>query len=203
MDSYQYPPTTPGTARTFPEEYEREEGDDEGMDEIRALPPAHPQRTGMGAYNYQNQAQAASTRPDPNKAASSTNNPLPFREMNRQYAAEQARQAAAFPLSPGHWNSQQNPLASPGTPGFNYITSAGPVKTTFLDARKDRLGGIRTGQATPYSPYMPFTPLTPVTPRLSSRAERKQHEKEQRKARGALTAEDAVVEEDEMWSSGY
>jgi hypothetical protein len=192
MDSYQYPPTTPGTARTFPEEYEPEEGADEGMDEIRALPPAHPQRAGMGAYS------------DPNKPASSTNNPLPLREMNRQYAAEQARQAAAFPLSPGRWNNPQNPLASPGTPGFNYISSAGPVKTTFVDARKDRLGGaIRTGQATPYSPYMPFTPLTPVTPRLSTRAERKQHEKEQRKARGALTADDAVVEEDEMWSSGY
>ena len=206
MDSYQYAPTTPGTARTFPEEYLAEERDEENMDEIRALPPAHPQRTGMGAY-YQPQPQAATTRPDPTKPASSTTNTLPFREINRQYAAEQARQAAAFPLSPGRWNSAQNPLASPhtpgATPGWNYVTSAGPVKTTFVDARKDRLGGLRTGQATPYSPYMPFTPLTPVTPRLPTRAERKQHEKEQRKARGALTAEDAVVEEDEMWSSGY
>lgn len=208
MDSNMYAPTTPGTARTFPDEYQPETRASESMDEIRALPPAHPQRTGMGAYTYNNQPQAvtnaASTRPNPTKQASSTTNTLPLREMNRQYAAEQARQAAAFPLSPGHWNNTANPLASPGTPGFNNLTSAGPVKTTFVDARKDKLGGgIRTGQATPYSPYMPFTPLTPVTPRLPSRAERKQREKEERKARGALTAEDAVVEEDEMWSSGY
>ena len=211
FDSQLYPPTTPGTARTFPypdeqpspgSEEEDENETEENMDQIRALPPAHPQRTGLGAYN--------TTK----AAASSTTNPLPFRELNRQYAAAQAAQAAAFPLSPGHWNAAayaQNPLASPQlrspgvtSPGFNYLTSAGPVKTTFVDARKDRLGGgLRTGQATPYSPYMPFTPLTPVTPRLATRAERRQREREAKRAKGALTAEDAVVEEGEMWSSGY
>ena len=61
----------------------------------------------------------------------------------------------------------------------------------------------RTGQATPYSPYMPFTPLTPVTPRLTTRAERKQRQKEENRIRGAITEEDAVVEEKELWSSGY
>ena len=209
MNSELYAPTTPGTARTFPypdealspEEEAEDDEEEENLDEIRALPPAHPQRTGIGAY---------STAP---KAASSTANTLPFREMNRQYAAAQAAQAAAFPLSPGHWNAAayaQNPLASPTgapqvrSPGLNYITSAGPVKTTFVDARRDRLGGgLRTGQATPYSPYMPFTPLTPVTPRLESRAERRQREREAKRAHGALMAEDAVVEEGEMWSSGY
>ena len=209
-DSNFHPPTTPGTSRTIPDEYGLNERSQERMDEIRALPAAYPQR-GVQPYAYNNQPQAvtdaASTRPDPNKSASSTQNTLPFREMNRQYAADQARQAAAFPLSPGQWNNASNPLASPGTPGLNYITSAGPVKTTFVDARKNHLalgtGGLRTGQATPYSPYMPFTPLTPVTPRLATRQERRQREKEERRARGALTAEDAVVEEDEMWSSGY
>ena len=197
MDSQGYPPTTPGTARTFGYGEDEEE-----MDEVRDLPQANPQR--LSQYKYDNQAQmvtnAASTRPDPTKPATSASGTLPLREMNRQYAAQQQTHQGAFPLSPGHWN---NP-ASPGTAGFGYITSAGPVKTTFVDARRDRLGaGPRTGQATPYSPYMPFTPLTPVTPRLTTRAERKQRAKEESKSRGVIAEEDAVADEKDLWSSGY
>lgn len=197
-----YPPSTPGTIHGWPPRGEQD------LDEIRDLPQANPQRGVVaGGYNYNNPAQTltntASTRPDPTRPtmnATSTGT-LPLREMNRQYAAQQQQQAA-FPLSPGHWN---NPSAtSPGAGGFGYITSAGPVKTTFLEARRDKLGpGPRTGQATPYSPYMPYTPLTPVTPHLPSRAERKQREKEERKLKGAIMEEDQVADEKDLWSSGY
>ena len=205
VESRGYQPTTPGTGKSWRigDEY------NEQMDQVRDLPQPNPQR--LNTYHYDNQAQmvtdAASTRPDPRKPSGGVNagtGSLPLREMNRQYAqqslAQQQRSPAqaAFPLSPGHWNNQPVAPASAG-----YITSAGPVKTTFIDARRDRLHAPRTGQATPYSPYMPYTPLTPVTPRLTSRAERKQREKEEKKARGVMMEEDAVIEEGELWSSGY
>lgn len=186
-----YAPTTPGTMNSW-----NPRDDHEDLDQIRDLPMANPQRP--GPYNYSNQAQmvphTASTRPDPTKSGS-----LPLREMNREYAQQQRQLASqsAFPLSPGHWNSPTSAT------GFGYL-SAGPVKTTFVDARRDRLGGgLRTGQATPYSPYMPYTPVTPVTPHLASRAERKQREKEERKIKGAITEEDQVADDKELWSSGY
>ncbi|KAK5174184.1 uncharacterized protein LTR77_001264 [Saxophila tyrrhenica] len=197
-----YPPETPATMRSW------HPGDEhETLDEVRDLPQAYPQRA--TAHNYNNEAQlvinAASTRPDPTKPANATGNgALPFREMNRQYAQQQQQLSSqtAFPLSPGHWNASSTTPTSAG--GFGYLTSAGPVKTTFLEARRDRLGlGPRTGQATPYSPYMPFTPLTPVTPRLTSRAERKQREKDEKKVHGAIMEEDQVADEKDLWSSGY
>lgn len=55
--------------------------------------------------------------------------------------------------------------------------------------------------ATPYSPYMPFTPLTPITPRLVTREERKRREKGE--GRRVLSAEDRVLEEEEIWGDGY
>lgn len=191
-DSDQYSPETPHTGRPWPRG-----PDDEDMDEIRDLPHPAPQRT--TAHVYHNPAQAltdaASPRPDPTKpvATATGTGALPLREMNRQYAAQSAQQAAAFPLSPGHWPSA-------------HATSAGPVRTQFADAaRRDRLGGggPRTGLATPYSPYMPYTPVTPVTPRLTSRAERKQRAREERAGMGAVTEEEAVRDEGELWSSGY
>ena len=188
-------------------------GYEDYIDEVRDLPQPYPQK--VSAHNYSNPAQlvtnAASTRPDPTataparRTAAAGNGSLPFREMNRQYAqqtqqarqmAQSSSQTAAFPLSPNNWN--------PLSPSHAYATSAGPVKTTFLEARRDRLGtGPRTGVPTPYSPYMPFTPLTPVTPHLTSKAERKQRMKEDKKVRGVISEEDAVVEEKELWSSGY
>lgn len=189
-------PTTPGTMNSW--------NDREDLDEIRNLPSANPQRP--GPYNYDNPAQkvtdVASTRPDPTRPTAGAGGTLPLREMNREYAQQQRQLASqsAFPLSPGHWNSTTTPTSATG---FGYL-SAGPVKTTFVDARRDRLGGgLRTGQATPYSPYMPYTPLTPVTPHLTSRAERKQREKEERKIKGAIMEEDQVADDKELWSSGY
>lgn len=190
MDSQAYPPTTPGIANSW------RYGAEERLDHVRDLPNPAPQRA--AAYNYNNQPQAvtntASTRPHPVTTspplppppprpsaapalAASVNNALPF----RQYA-----QSPHYPFGSG-------PI------------SAGPTKTTFVESRRDRLmaGTPRTDMATPYSPYMPFTPLTPVTPHLTSRAERRQREREERAIRGAITEEDAVVDEGEMWSSGY
>ena len=193
----QYPPTTPGTAKSWRYGEERDT-DDEQMDEVRDLPQAHPNR--VGAYTYDNAAQAVtnavSKRPDPtgttpqNKQpmAASVNNTLPFRQLQQQSSQQQG--LGAYPLSPGSWNRGN-------------AISAGPVKTTFLNTQRDRFGGPRTGLATPYSPYMPFTPLTPVTPHLQSRAERKQRQREERAVHGAITEEDQVADEKELWSYGY
>lgn len=197
-ESDHYSPETPHTGRSW-----HRGQHDEHMDEIRELPQPAPQRSSANPHHNQAQAltNAASTRPDPTKLPNATSTgSLPLREMNRHYAAQSAQQAAAFPLSPAHWNSTTSPTArSPA-----YLTSAGPVRTQFVDARRDRLGpGPRTGQATPYSPYMPFTPLTPVTPHLTSRAERKQRERDERAGMGVVTEEEAVKDDDELWSSGY
>ena len=200
----QYAPNTPGAASTNSWRYG--EPNEEGMDEVRDLPTAHPNR--VAGYAYNNAAQVytdtLSTLPDPTAiapqqntrqpppatAASTTNRPLPLRQLALQNS-QPLNPTGAFPLSPTHWNA-------------GYPLSAGPVKTTFLDARhKERLGGPRTGLATPYSPYMPFTPLTPVTPHLLGRAERKQRLKEERKVHGVITEEEAVKEEGELWGNGY
>lgn len=217
LDSQTYPLSTPGTARTW-QHGEDDISDDESIDEVRDLPQANPQR--FSAYNYNHPAQQvtniASTRPDPTKPSTATSTgTLPLREMNRQYASQQQQQqqqqhttrVPTFPLSPRNWNAPPSASGALHTPHGQYMTSAGPVKTTFLEARRDRGGGVagtpRTGMATPYSPYMPFTPVTPVTPHLTSRAERKQRLREERRARGAITEEDRVVEDGEMWGSGY
>lgn len=195
MDSENYPPTTPGTAGTgrswrYPGENDEVE---ERMDEVRALPQPHPNR--LSSYNYANEAQAVtdavSKRRDPPRLpiGSTNNNTLPFRQMNEEQ--RKAAYAAAHPLSPGVWQQQ---------------LSAGPVKTTFLETRKPGMHSAmtpRTGMATPYSPYMPYTPLTPVTPHLTSRAERKQRRKEDHAIRGAITEEEQVADDKDMWSSGY
>ncbi|KAI5205761.1 hypothetical protein E4T39_02907 [Aureobasidium subglaciale] len=88
-------------------------------------------------------------------------------------------------------HSDGRPLPSPGL----------VTKTTYLERRRDLLSAPRTGMATPYSPYMPFTPLTPVTPHLTSRAERRQRERDQ--GRRAPATQDQVIDEEEMWGSGY
>ncbi|KAK0314591.1 hypothetical protein LTR01_001415 [Friedmanniomyces endolithicus] len=229
MDS-RYAPTTPGTARSwrYPEESEQ---DAEGLDEVRDLPQAHPNR--LSTYNYNNEDQAltnaASTRQDPTNrdgstktqftatatASSNKNRPLPFRQLNNTPQQPQAQpssrqqqpQPQPFPLSPLTFHTTarhhlQNPAISPYHPQYPF--SAGPGQTQFVSPRRDNFaGGPRTGMATPYSPYMPFTPLTPVTPHLTSRAERKQRAREEREVRGVIVEEEMVRGEGELWSSGY
>ncbi|KAI7083771.1 hypothetical protein KC356_g7282 [Hortaea werneckii] len=220
-----YAPSTPGAASTKSWRH----GDDcqseqEYIDEIRRVPLAYPNRS--GCYNYLNAPQAvtdaASVREDPTnttrqnkqalridpvaattsaptaglalRPAGSAANPrgtLPLRQMAMQQSQAQ-REAidSRAPLSPMAWNS-------------GYPLSAGPVKTTFLESRRDNLAPPRTGMATPYSPYMPFTPITPVTPHLTSRAERRQRERDERKLHAAIEEEDKVADESDMWGSGY
>ncbi|KAI7691108.1 hypothetical protein KC353_g19166 [Hortaea werneckii] len=220
-----YAPSTPGAASTKCWRY----GDDcppeqEQIDEIRRVPLAYPNRS--GAYNYLNAPQAvtdaASVREDPTsttrqnkqalridpvaattsaptaglalRPAGSAANPrgtLPLRQMAMQQSqAQREAPDSRAPLSPMAWNS-------------GYPLSAGPVKTTFLESRRDNLAPPRTGMATPYSPYMPFTPVTPVTPHLTTRAERRQRERDERKLHTAIEEEDKVADESDMWGSGY
>ncbi|EMC98496.1 hypothetical protein BAUCODRAFT_32542 [Baudoinia panamericana UAMH 10762] len=219
-----YPPNTPGTARTdaswrYPDEDDRgddtepaeeEQQEEEVLDQVRDLPQPHPNR--LNTHNYSNQAQAltdaASMRPDPtgttpqNKrgaaSASDPSRPLPFRALNLLQEQQRAAAAAAYPLSPMSWQHQH----APGQ--LQVPMSAGPGQTQFVSPRRDRFApGIRTGMATPYSPYMPYTPVTPITPHLTTRVERRQREREERRGRGAITEEEAVVDEGELWSSGY
>ncbi len=181
-----YPATPPGN-------------DYEDIDHVRDLPQANPQR--LSAHVYANQPQivtdiSSSHRPNPIQTRT---NALPLREYNRQHAQQsQNARAAAFPLSPGHWNATNTT-----SPGRAYATSAGPVKTTFLEARRDKISGPKTGLPTPYSPYMPFTPLTPVPAHLTSKAERKQKAREEKRWQRPILEEDKVVDEKDLWSSGY
>lgn len=192
MDS-EYPPTTPGTGRTipYPEEYGYEE---EERDEVRPFPPQSPQR----AVHYNNLPQiitdVASSRPDPtssgtpnsrrgNGSATNVGGTLAFRAQREQNRAYQ------YPMSPGR-----------------YPQSAGPTKTTFVEARREFLGMPLTATGKePYSPYMlRYDAPTPVTPHMLTRDERKQREKEERAARGAaIEEEDLVADDKDLWSSGY
>jgi hypothetical protein len=130
-----------------------------------------------------------------------TSFPLPssasIRSMN---APTPARSPAPTATAPGG----SKPLALRVQFGDNNgMLSPAPVKTTFLERRKEALGrGAKTPRTgmipqTPYSAYMPFTPMTPVTPRLVSRHERKQKKKEMGKA--LMADSDLVKEDEEEW----
>ena len=188
MDS-QYSPTTPGTATSYNlhDDYARNSN---YAYAVRDLPSPNPQRPKNN--NFSAQPAQSSVRPDlrpintapptrfGNGSATKINDTLPL----RSYANNS--------LAPASMNSPyRNPL------------SAGPTKTTFLDARRDQLTALRSGLATPYSAYMPQTPVTPVTPHLTNRVERKQRQREERALRGAITEEDAVADDKELWDSGY
>ncbi|WPG97739.1 Hypothetical protein R9X50_00052000 [Acrodontium crateriforme] len=177
----QYQPTTPATATSwgYGDDYDNDHEPRQRMDRVRDLPRPHPNRIA----SYEQTQSPRRTQP-----VASVNNPLPFRQMQAEKQQQQRGQNVQMPSSQ-----------------YLHPMSAGPVKTTFLETgrRGPHLGTPRTGMATPYSPYMPYTPLTPVTPRLMSRAERKQKMKDDRALRGALTEEQAVKEEGEVWGSGY
>ncbi|KAK5118831.1 hypothetical protein LTR62_000040 [Meristemomyces frigidus] len=200
-------PTTPGTARSwqYPDSTHQEE-----LDVVRDLPQPHPNR--HNNYNYASEAQTltdtAHTRPEPmgsapKKAAggaSSTARPLPFRQLPPTISTSPGLQSyqQTYPLSPLTLGTAHHLTLPPNSAGGSRI------QTQFLSPRRDAFGAPRTGLATPYSPYMPFTPLTPVMPHLTTRAERRQRVKEERGAGGgAVTEEEAVRDEGDMWSSGY
>nr|POE47020.1 hypothetical protein CFP56_00352 [Quercus suber] len=195
----QYPPTTPGTARShdYPDEYYEDEDEYENTDQVHEMPQTYSTLTPASPQPQ--------TRYPPARPVASINNTLPFRAMQQAAALNNQRRSPSnhAPLSPS-----TGPLSPSATWNHGYPLSAGPVKTTFLETRArgapgNMLQTPRTGMATPYSPYMPFTPLTPVTPRLATRAERRQRQREERREMGVVTEEDAVQAEDELWSSGY
>ncbi|OJJ47761.1 hypothetical protein ASPZODRAFT_1775274 [Penicilliopsis zonata CBS 506.65] len=81
-------------------------------------------------------------------------------------------------------------------------SSAPATKTTILERPENlqRMGGPRTGLATPYSPYMPFTPVTPITPsHIVTKRQRRQEGRE--KGLQVLLEDDMVKASDDMW--GY
>ncbi|CAD0097999.1 unnamed protein product [Aureobasidium mustum] len=176
-------PTTPGTHDGYGTPVNVE-----NFDEIRALPRPEPQRT--GSYQYEMPRVAGDARKQTELrldtaviGGHSINNRTPPLNVSVSTLGTLPFRAMA--------QSEGVPLASPGL----------VTKTTYLERRRDMLSAPRTGMATPYSPYMPFTPVTPVTPHLTSRAERRQRERDQ--GRRAPIAQDQVIDEEEMWGSGY
>ncbi|KAK4502229.1 hypothetical protein PRZ48_005654 [Zasmidium cellare] len=186
-------PTTAGTTRTVPYPYTH----DERMEEIRDLPHPYPQR--MGGPIYGNEAQiltdTASTRPDPtgpappsrrfkNASAASVDKPLPLRAYGSSRTLATQNQS---PMSPSSYWMQGGDLRS-------------PTKVTELELGTNRLAGI----ASPLrSAYEAPTPRTPFTPHFMTKAERKQKNKEEKALKGAITEEDQVADEKDLWSSGY
>jgi hypothetical protein len=170
-------PTTPGTHDGYGTPV-----DIETFDEIRAMPRPEPQRAGSYQYEITRVAGVATRQTELRLDTAVTGG----RSINNP-------SVSTMGTLPFRVMTQSDgvPLASPGL----------VTKTTYLERRRDMLNAPRTGMATPYSPYMPFTPVTPVTPHLTSRAERRQRERDQ--ARRAPAALDQVIDEEEMWGSGY
>ncbi|KAF2162973.1 hypothetical protein M409DRAFT_58009 [Zasmidium cellare ATCC 36951] len=185
-------PTTAGTGRTVPYPYTH----DERLEEIRDLPHPNPQR--IGNPIYENEAQVltdtASTRPDPtgaaltgrriNTSAASVDKPLPLRAYGSSRTLATQNQS---PMSPSSYWMQGGDIRS-------------PTKVTELEVGANRLAGI----ASPLrSAYEAPTPRTPFTPHFMTKAERKQKNKEEKALKGAITEEDQVADEKDLWSSGY
>ncbi|QIW99315.1 hypothetical protein AMS68_004833 [Peltaster fructicola] len=172
-------PTTGGERISAPEDYwEYLQGAE--ADRAAAAPTAYSQRQNKTRQNHALPLRVETSQP---AAVSSTtpSNPLPFRQL--------------------HWNSPNSPMYPyQGQGPF----SAGPTKTTFVEVRRDQFGAAPlTGMATPYSAYMPFSPVTPVAAHLTTAADRKQREREQRGLHGAITEEDQVKDDAELWDEGF
>ncbi|KAK6006028.1 hypothetical protein QM012_006438 [Aureobasidium pullulans] len=176
-------PTTPSTHDGYGTPV-----DVENFDEIRAMPRPEPQRTGRYQYEVSQVASHPHRQTELRldtaiTGGRSVSNRTPSLNVSVSTVGTLPFRAMA--------QSDDVPLASPGL-----IT-----RTTYLERRRDMLSAPRTGMTTPYSPYMPFTPVTPVTPHLTSRAERRQRERDQ--GIRAPSAQDQVIDEEEMWGSGY
>lgn len=176
-------PTTPGTHDGFGTPV-----DVENFDEIRFMPRPEPQRIGSYQYDVPRVADHARRQTELRLDTAVTGG-----RSNDNRAPSLNASVSTLGMLPFRAMAQSDgiPLPSPGL----------VTRTTYLERRRDLLGGPRTGMATPYSPYMPFTPVTPVTPHLTSRAERRQRERDQ--GRRAPIAQDQVIDEEEMWGSGY
>ncbi|KXT00432.1 hypothetical protein AC578_1926 [Pseudocercospora eumusae] len=216
----QYPPTTPGTARTF---------ESDTLPVAREPPSAYPQHS-QPARN-EPKAPTVTTSGDfimpvppkrsTNSPVSGTNNPLPLRAMNDQLKQQQSQQdiyKKTFPLSPAAMSSPTSAaLRSPAAAMAGSMRSPGALlsptgmKSPAIIRQEIEYGSTpwrgapgTAGPKTPYSPYMREAMLTPImTPHLTTRAERKQREKEEKTIRGAITEEDQVVDDKDMWDDAY
>ncbi|CAK1365396.1 unnamed protein product [Cercospora beticola] len=212
VETYPYTPTTPGTAASYPFP------EDEDFDDIRDLPPAHPQRqrgftngsqppyspTSPGLPSSPAQHRIGSP-PRRNTPAGNVDRPLALRQFNEEQKQMQLQRsqvslasptANQFPLSPaGAWNTR------PVYPG-GLLSPA--IQQTVLQTRNVHNGPTTAGGTLlPYSPYFPGQMVTPVSARFTTRAERKQKEKEEKATRGAITEEDQVPDEEDLWRDGY
>ncbi|KAH0260265.1 hypothetical protein KCU91_g14729, partial [Aureobasidium melanogenum] len=176
-------PTTPGTHDGYGTPV-----DVENFDEIRVIPLPEPQRTRSYQYEIPRVTGRAPRQTELRLDTAATAG----HSINNRTSSLNVSVSTLGTL-PFRVMTQSDgmPLASPGL----------VTKTTYLERRRDMLSAPRTGMATPYSPYMPFTPATPVTPHLTSRAERRQRERDE--GRRAPVAQDQVIDEEEMWGSGY
>ncbi|KAF2434529.1 hypothetical protein EJ08DRAFT_470198 [Tothia fuscella] len=157
----------------------------ERLDEPKPLPMAQPHRRPSNlTLQLPPSGNPSPSKPTLTSAASSTNT-LPLRAFQNTSELSLAPSSSANPLSPG------------------------PMKTTFLERKLNKIGaGPLTGRTprtgvpqTPFSPYMPYTPMTPVTPGLVNRKMMKERAKAT--GRKVLVEEDVVKDSDDMWDNGY
>lgn len=190
------PPTPPQQKKYF--------NRDERLSPCEARFPSHPisslRSPGSSLTPIQSIPETRQASIPSQEPARSRRTPVPLAlrtaEVDRSGALTQNRKAPqTAPL----------PLRNPYPTNLNHDRTEPTIKATVLEtgAPGPNLRTPHTGvPMTPYSPYMPFTPLTPMTPgRLVTRTERKRKEKEE--GRRVVTAEDAVIEEDDTWGNAY
>ncbi|KAF2754701.1 hypothetical protein EJ05DRAFT_130438 [Pseudovirgaria hyperparasitica] len=160
---------------------------------LPSIPSPHDFATSQGTARNADSAYAQEARDQPAPLPSARipriNTLAPPPALNISPAKSAASSTSTLPLRSYHDAAGLAPV--PPT----------PTKTTYVQARKDKLSLTtpRTGMPnTPYSPYMPFTPITPVTPsHLVTRKDRKERKKMEGKR--VLREDDMVKEEDELW----
>lgn len=183
VDSRHYYPASPQTMQSWREDDEYEYRED--MDAVRALPREYPQRGEMpnGLSLNTSQPLVVPSRKQtvsPSNKSASGDGSLPFRQYN---ARQNISQSSVGPTR------VQQPLGSPGL-------LSPPIQHHVLSVSQDRFG-YEAGM-------LPWTPRTPVfTPHLTTRAERLQKQKEEKALKGAITEEDQVKDESEMWNDAY
>lgn len=180
---------SPDTMRSYREgnEYEFDR-----MKSARDLPLEHPQRQmkvdGLPLSPKRSMRPLGSPQ---SRRAANGSGALPLRQF--------ADQQRATPVSPvSTWS------AHPISPGLT--SPAIRHNEVELDVKRLR-GGLPSAMAhmgqTPYSASFMNAMITPVTPHFTTRAERLQKQKEERALRGAITEEDQVQDESEMWRDVY
>jgi hypothetical protein len=99
---------------------------------------------------------------------------------------------------------EQGGQLSPTAGGWSGLGSPRLQRTDLQFNPKDHFLALTSAGIPVYSPYQQVAVLkTPMTPHFTTRAERKQKEKEEKTIRGAVTEEDQVPDDKDMWDGGY